>query len=83
MYIAVLCVIASFSDPTLVSTGQVLFYPKAITFRGYDMLFSYNKIWIGYRNTILVTVFGTLFNLLVTLPAAYTASGRSSCPAAS
>ncbi len=73
-------IIASFSNPTLVSTGQVLFYPRGITLRGYEMLFSYSKIWIGYRNTILYTVAGTIFNLIVTFPAAYTASRKEFMP---
>ena len=69
-------IIASFSDPTLVSTGKVLFYPRDVTFRGYEMILGYSKIWIGYRNTILYTVFGTLFNLIITLPAAYAVSRK-------
>ena len=28
-------------------------------------------MWVGYRNTILYTVAGTILNLAVTLPAAY------------
>lgn len=73
-------IIASFSNPTLVSTGKVLLYPRMITFRGYEMLLSYAKIWTGYRNTILYTIFGTLFNLVVTFPAAYAASRKEFMP---
>ncbi len=73
-------IIASFSNPTLVSTGKVLFYPRQITFRGYEMLFAYAKIWTGYRNTIFYTVAGTFFNLLITFPAAYAASRKEFMP---
>lgn len=69
-------IIASISDPTLVSTGKVLFYPKELTLRGYEMILGYSKIWIGYRNTIFYTVVGTLFNLIITLPAAYAVSRK-------
>lgn len=73
-------VIASVSDPTAVSMGEVIFWPKGTSLRGYGLVFSYEKLWIGYRNTIFYTVVGTLFNLVVTLPAAYAASRREFMP---
>lgn len=73
-------VIASFSDPTLVSTGQITFWPKEITFKGYEMVFEYDNLWTGYRNTIFYTVVGTMFNLIVTLPAAYVLSRKEFMP---
>lgn len=73
-------VIASFSNPTLVSTGQVTFWPREITFRGYEMVLAYDNLWTGYRNTIFYTVVGTAFNLIVTLPAAYVLSRREFMP---
>lgn len=73
-------VIASVSDPTAVSTGQVIFWPKGTSLKGYGLVFSYDKLWIGYRNTIFYTIVGTLFNLAVTLPAAYAASRKEFMP---
>lgn len=69
-------VIASFSDSTLVSTGKVLFYPKNVSLFGYKEIFQDARIWTGYRNTLFYTLFGTLVNLLFTLPAAYVLSRR-------
>lgn len=68
--------IASLSKPSLVSTGQVIFYPKEINFFGYLKVFENAKIWTGYLNTILYSVGGTMLNLAVTLPAAYALSRR-------
>ena len=34
------------------------------------------RIWTGYRNTLFYTVFGTLVNMLFTLPAAYVLSRK-------
>ncbi len=67
-------VIASISEPHLVSTGQVFFTPKGITMEGYQKVLNDAEIWTGYRNTIFYTVFGTVLNLVVTLPAAYALS---------
>lgn len=64
-------VIASISDPTLVNSGQVLFYPKQITFEGYRLIFERDEIWRSYANTIQYTVFGTLLGVTVTMMVAY------------
>jgi len=70
----VLC--ASISEPDLVNSGKMLFWPKEITFGGYKAVFTDPQILIGYRNTIFYTVFGTLINLAVTMPAAYALSRK-------
>ena len=69
-------VIASISEPHLVSTGAVFFVPKGITWEGYQKVLKDSEIWIGYRNTIFYTVAGTLLNLGITLPAAYALSRK-------
>ncbi|MDN8590390.1 carbohydrate ABC transporter permease [Paenibacillus sp. 11B] len=65
---------ASISDPKFVSSGEMWLLPKGITFEGYARVFEKTNIWIGYKNTIIYTVVGTLVNLMVTLPAAYALS---------
>ncbi|ACQ78326.1 binding-protein-dependent transport systems inner membrane component [Beutenbergia cavernae DSM 12333] len=72
--------IASVSDPTLVSTGRVSFWPRGINWFGYEQIFADARIWTGYRNTLLYTVVGTALNLVVTLPAAYALSRREFAP---
>lgn len=69
-------VIASFSDPSAVANGQVWFFPKGFTLEGYKELLRHDNIWIGYRNTILYTVVGTLIGLVVNISAAYALSRK-------
>lgn len=69
-------VIASFSDSTLVNQGQVILYPKGVSLYGYSQIFKKPEIWVGYENTIIYSFFGTIFNLIVTLPAAYVLSRK-------
>lgn len=69
-------VIASFSDPGLVQSGQVLLLPKKITTEGYRYIFKDQRIWTGYLNTFLYTVGGTLIALLLTIPAGYALSNK-------
>ena len=73
-YPLILVVSCSISDPGLVATGQVLFWPKGINMEGYKQLLNDPNILIGYGNTIFYTVFGTLVNLAVTIPAGYVLS---------
>lgn len=64
-------VIASFSEPEEVLKGKVIFLPQHFTLDSYRTVFSYGKIWRGYLNTAMYTVFGTLYNLFLLLPASY------------
>lgn len=70
-------IIASFSDSTLVNQGKVVLYPKGISLYGYKQIFKKPEIWNGYKNTIIYSFFGTVLNLVVTLPAAYVLSRKT------
>ncbi|PUB27613.1 carbohydrate ABC transporter membrane protein 2 (CUT1 family) [Promicromonospora sp. AC04] len=72
--------IASFSDPSLVASGQVTLWPRGLTLAGYELVIADERIWQGYGNTILYAVGGTTLNLLVTLPAAFALSRRDFRP---
>lgn len=67
-------IIASFSNSDLVGSGKVLFFPKGITLEGYKYIFRDGRIWQGYKNTFIYTLFGTLLALLITVPAGYALS---------
>lgn len=67
-------VIASFSEPADVATGKVTFWVRGFTLDAYRNVFSNDKVWMGYANSIFYTVLGTVFNLVLTIPAAYSLS---------
>ena len=69
-------VIASFSDPRAVASGEVIWRPVGMTLDSYKQVFAYKDIWRGYANTIFYTVCGTLFQMFLTIPAAYALSKR-------
>ncbi|MDO4285381.1 MAG: carbohydrate ABC transporter permease [Eubacteriales bacterium] len=69
--------IASFSSPGMVSSGDVWIVPKGITLDGYRMMLGKSEIWRGYANTVLYTVVGTLINLLFTITAGYALSRKT------
>ncbi len=73
-------VISSFSNPYEVWKGNVLIWFKGFTLKGYEQLFSYDPIWIGYRNTIFYTVLGSVINMIMTVLCAYPLSRRDWMP---
>lgn len=70
-------VLASFSDPLKVAGGEVWLWSDSFTLYGYQQVWENQRIWLGYRNTIFYTLFGTILHLCVTLPAAYTLSRKN------
>jgi putative aldouronate transport system permease protein len=71
LYPLIFIVSASLSDPTKVMGGEVWLLPKGFSMEAYSNILHNGKIWIGYRNTIIFTVVGTLINLIMTTLAAY------------
>ena len=69
-------IIVSLSDIKQVSLGRVFLYPKGFTLEAYRHVFVNNQIWVGYRNTIIYTVGGTLYQLILMLPLAYALSKK-------
>ena len=51
--------------------GKVLFWPRNISFESYAMVIAESDIWMGYGNTFLYTILGTIINLILTTMMAY------------
>lgn len=77
MYPLYFCVIASFSSPSEIALGNVIGWIKGFTIDSYKYMFKESQLWVGYRNTIIYTILGTLYNLVLTVPAAYVMSKRN------
>lgn len=70
-------VIASFSEPREVASGNVMFWIKDFTLDCYNQVFKAEQLWRGYGVTIVYTVFGTMLSLFLTIPAAYALSKKT------
>ena len=77
LYPLVFVLSASFSSPQAVSTGRVVLFPVDFSIRGYEEVFKYESIWIGYKNTLIYTICGTSINVVMTLFAAYALSKKT------
>ena len=71
LYPLVFVVSASFSSPEALLAGKVFLFPKDFTLDAYKYIFQNDGILTGYRNTIFYSVAGTLYNMILTICAAY------------
>jgi putative aldouronate transport system permease protein len=69
-------IIASFSDPTQVNSGNVWLWIKGFTLDGYNKVFHDPNIWRGYWNSLVYTVLGTIISVVLTLTAGYALSRK-------
>ncbi|MDR0568947.1 MAG: carbohydrate ABC transporter permease [Spirochaetaceae bacterium] len=71
LYPCVFVISASFSSGSAVQAGRVVLLPVDFSLSGYQTVFNTGNIWIGFRNSILYTLFGTGINIIMTMTAAY------------
>lgn len=70
-YPVIYVVSCSFSGADAINGGKVLLWPVNPTLAGYKFAFSYQQVWIGYRNTIFYTVVGTSISIVMIVLMAY------------
>ena len=66
----------SFSPSHVATRGNLLIIPRETTLDNYIKVFTSKWIWMGYKNTIIRTVIGTLAQLIVTAAGAYALSKK-------
>ena len=74
LYPLYLVLISSFSAPDEVGQGHVLLYPIGLTLNAYVEAFKTDSILVGYRNSLFYVIAGTVLNMLLTIPTAYSLS---------
>ncbi len=67
----VFIVSASFSSAEAVIAGRVTLWPVDFSLLGYETIFEHKKVWDGFANSLFYTFFGTIFNVVMTIIAAY------------
>lgn len=67
---------ASFSSSRAISSGEVLFRPVEFNVEAYKRLFEDGQLLRSMMNTIIVTVVGTVLNMIMTVLAAFPLSRR-------
>ncbi|MBO4854238.1 MAG: carbohydrate ABC transporter permease [Oscillospiraceae bacterium] len=75
-YPCIYIISSSFSSGTAVSSGKVLLWPVEPSLTGYELVFRYKMVWVGYANTLLYAGVGAAIHLLMTIFCAYPLSRR-------
>lgn len=70
-------VAVSLSDSLHVASGRVSFWPKGWTLEPYRVLTRGSNILAAFKNSVVITVFGTVFSMVCTIMAAYPLSRKS------
>ena len=76
LYPLVYVVSSSFSSGDAVFNGKVILWPVDFSTYGYEIVLRNPKVWIGYKNTIINTVLGTVMNVFTTTLVAYPLARR-------
>lgn len=71
LYPLIYVVSASFSSGEALASGKVRLFPVEPTLLSYKTVFEYDAIWVGFLNSIIYTVVGTVVSMVLTLLAAY------------
>ena len=68
---------SSFSSAHAVVSGRVRLLPIEPNIEGYRRVFQNKQVLVGYQNSIINTIVGTIINLAITFGAAYPLSRRA------
>lgn len=66
----------SMSGSRAVMSGEVFLWPKEINFSSFSNLIDDGQLFKAMQNTVVITVLGTLFNIIATIIAAYPLSRK-------
>ncbi|MBB3109676.1 putative aldouronate transport system permease protein [Paenibacillus phyllosphaerae] len=67
---------SSMSSPKAVVSGQVWLFPVELSFKAYKSIFNSSQLMLGFYNSIVYTVIGTLINVLFTVLLAFPLSQK-------
>ena len=67
-------IIASFSDPNAVALGDTIFWFKGFTIEPYKNILKEESLITGYKNSFIYMIFGTIYQLVLTILAGYVCS---------
>jgi len=76
VYPFIYTVSASISGQIPFQKGEIVLFPKEISFDAYSWIFNDKKFWISYTNTLFYTFYGTIYGMFILITGAYALSKR-------
>ena len=80
IYPLIYIVSCSFSSTSAILGGRVWLLPVDFSLLGYETIFQYEMVWIGYYNTIVYALGGTALGVALTVMMAYPLSRKDFYP---
>ncbi len=76
LYPFVYAIAGALSGRHAVEYGEVILFPKDIQLEAFSIMFNDNMFWNAYTNTLFLTVYGTIWSLVVAILGAYALSKK-------
>jgi len=67
---------ASISGKIAYEAGEVVLFPKDVSFQVYELIYYDKGLWISFINTLFYTIFGTAWSIIISALGAYALSKR-------
>ena len=67
LYPFLYAVSASISGRHAVEYQELILFPKNVQFEAFREMFNRNEFWNAYSNTLFLTIYGTVWSLLVAM----------------
>ena len=67
---------ASISGKIAYEAGEVILFPKDVSFQVYELIYYDKSLWISFINTLFYTIFGTAWSIMISALGAYALSKR-------
>lgn len=76
LYPLIYLVSSSISAPNAVASGKVVLFPVGFSLRGYTLLLDYRNVLMGFWNSFIYAIVGTIMNVFITMITAYALSRK-------
>jgi len=76
LYPIIFVISSSFSSPNAIGSGRVVLFPVEFSTIGYQIIFQYKPLWLGFMNSAIYAVGSGVLSTTLTLLAAYPLSRK-------
>ncbi len=76
LYPFIYTIASSISGEKEVRYGEIVLFPKGVQFAAFSKMIDNNNFWNAYANTLFLTVFGTIWELVLSIFGAYALSKK-------
>ncbi len=76
LYPFIYTIASSISGEREVRYGEIVLFPKGVQFSAFSKMIDNNNFWNAYANTLFLTVFGTIWELVLSIFGAYALSKK-------